>query len=75
MTTKKVFLDQSKVFTDYRKKAFVLVQKQWKNIEDFQCHIRNLFSMDFHIFLTTKDDVLLPAAEKIDLIEDSMEIK
>lgn len=47
METKRVTLDLTHIFQDYRKKVFVLIRPEWKNIECFQSHIINLFGVSF----------------------------
>ncbi|XP_063700920.1 uncharacterized protein LOC134831190 [Culicoides brevitarsis] len=71
MDPKRITLDLTQIFQDYRKKAFVLIRPQWKNIESLHSHIINLFGLEHYIYLTNSDGIVYPAAENPDVIDQN----
>lgn len=49
MEMKRIILDLTRIFEDYRKKAFVLIRPDWLNIESLQSHIINLFGVSLYL--------------------------
>lgn len=46
-------------FTDHKSKAYVTVNREWKNVRQFQRHISEIFDIRKFV-LTTSDGVYLP---------------
>lgn len=49
----------SHYFDDHKSKAYVSVNKQWKNVRQFHKHLEEIFGLTKFI-LTTNDEVYLP---------------
>lgn len=46
-------------FDDHKSKAYVSVNKQWKNVRQFHKHLEEIFGVNKFI-LTTNDNIYLP---------------
>lgn len=57
----------NKIFNDYRKEAYVSVDQNCKHVCDFEKHIRQLFNIQFGIYLTIGGS-LLPSNEIVNVI-------
>lgn len=49
----------SNYFDDHKSKAYVSVNKKWKNVRQFHKHLEEIFGLSKFI-LTTNDDIYLP---------------
>ncbi|XP_065087369.1 uncharacterized protein LOC135709099 [Ochlerotatus camptorhynchus] len=64
-------VDLSDLFSDHRQKVFVGRRHQWKHIACLLEHIRCVFHLDSHIYLTNSENVLFPEREDLDVIQES----
>lgn len=47
-------------YTNHKRKAYVMVNAEWKNVRQLHVHLNKMFHIDDKIFLTTEDGVYLP---------------
>lgn len=64
-------VDLGGLFSDHRRKVFVGRRQQWKHVACLLEHIRYVFNLDSHIYLTNSDNVLFPEREELDVIQES----
>ncbi|XP_055301361.1 uncharacterized protein LOC129567971 isoform X3 [Sitodiplosis mosellana] len=64
----RVKIELGNFFSDHKSKAYVSVNRQWKNVRQFHRHIGEIFDVKKFVLLTS-DGVYLPAKEHIGIIE------
>ncbi|BFG03863.1 coilin-like [Drosophila madeirensis] len=67
-------IDLTNFFSDERQHALILIDNAWKNIEDVQHHIQNLFNLR-NIRLLTNSGYFLPPKESLRVLKDADGLK
>nr|CDQ52040.1 hypothetical protein [Drosophila subobscura] len=67
-------IDLTNFFRDERQHALILIDSAWKNIEDVQHHIQNLFNLR-NIRLLTNSGYFLPPKESLRVLRDADGLK
>ncbi|SPP75234.1 coilin isoform X1 [Drosophila guanche] len=67
-------IDLTNFFRDERQHALILIDSAWKNVEDVQHHIQNLFNLR-NIRLLTNSGYFLPPKESLRVLTDADGLK
>lgn len=47
-------------YDNHKRKSYVMVNKEWKNVRQLHAHLDKIFHLDDKIFLTTENGIYLP---------------